>query len=271
MTERDNLSGDPLLPTDEELDSAVSASVSGSEWATFDILRTGLGWALGTPLVLALYVAVILLGTVLLAVQPLLILAWVVLFVLAGGITHCEAARRARDTGGHIRGFGAAVVTTLCRLGALVVVTLATVVAVMAIPLALLAGLAILSLLITGMGSPVDFGWGLAVGLTLASFPALYIAARLSLSFPAVVLTEHNTTECLARSWDQSRYTASIILGLAGLRLVPLVGFWVVGSRIASSTVFLEPTVLVFVVPLLAFVVSAAEMALASVYLSIRV
>lgn len=119
------------------------------------------------------------------------------------------------------------------------------------------------------LGAFVVYIAAVTVGLLLLILPGIYLALRLALAFPAIVIDDQGAFEGLATSWDVAQGN---LLKLLGITLLALVVFF--------STVFVAAVVTVgldSIVPLVlvsgavtAIVGPVVEMAYARVYLENR-
>ena len=228
-------------------------------------------WVLGLPALLIAFLLVDLAGTVILLTEPLLLIGWAVLPFLVGGIAYhyANCRVRAEDVAG-IRAFLSATASVFVVFGSLVTIAIVYALSVVAVPILVAGAVFAVDWAFAGVGIPFPYSIVLAIAFPLSFVPALYLAVRLSLAFPACVLDRQGTPESLAISWDASQGVAFKLLGIVCLQIIGVAGIWIVAVTVGGVDILLSPVVLVPLAPVHAVIMGTAQMALARVYLERR-
>lgn len=119
------------------------------------------------------------------------------------------------------------------------------------------------------LGAYVAYSIAIFVGSLLLIVPGIYLALRLSLAFPAIVIDDQGTFEGLNTSWEVAHGNLLKLLGIS------ILSFLVLFSTVFAAAIFAalaESTALVVIVSAVvtAIVTPIAELSYARVYLENR-
>lgn len=122
------------------------------------------------------------------------------------------------------------------------------------------------------LGVAVVYAVAVFVGSVLLVLPGIYLAARLLVAFPAVVVDDVGFAEALGRGWDAGGGNVLKLLGIMLLLLVP--ALVAIGGAAAlfglESLTQRDPRLLLLAAPVTAVVSATLELASARVYVENR-